>query len=403
MKKLLFVILCSAVAFLSSCWDARELSDIGIVLMTGFDLDDDGLDRVTVFSVQPFGQASAQGEAATTWYGTASGKSIYEAMRNLRRTASRRLIWVHNKLILIGQDKAKQGITNITDVISRSREFRYDTTVFVTDGTAGKLMQTPAELEKSLVRELLGMVENTSEWTKGYALDVKELSLNSLASYQHGFVIGNMGLYKSDSLPFSIDRREYLKMYWKESEENIAYIGGGAVIDKDRLVGWLSPTELQGYLVLGNQIEEGYILYENMPLGGYEITVEVNDLKTEVSFPKVSKEEISALVKVKATVSLQEVNGTIPEYDVSFIKKLERALSNELASDLSLIVRRAQNELRTDFIGFHEDFSIEHAREWKALGGNWCEVFCRIGVDYDVEMEIKSEGLLSRTYHSEGT
>ena len=57
--------------------------------MTGFDLDDDGLERVTVLSVQPFGQTQNQENVATTWIGTASGKSIFEAFRNLRRTSTR--------------------------------------------------------------------------------------------------------------------------------------------------------------------------------------------------------------------------------------------------------------------------------------------------------------------------
>ena len=56
MKKYLVIILCISCIFLSSCWDSQELSDIGLVVMTGFDLDDNGLDRVTVLSVQPSGR-----------------------------------------------------------------------------------------------------------------------------------------------------------------------------------------------------------------------------------------------------------------------------------------------------------------------------------------------------------
>ena len=34
-------------------------------------------------------------------------------------------------------------------------------------------MHTPADLERSLFRELLGMIDNSEEWSKGYAMDVK--------------------------------------------------------------------------------------------------------------------------------------------------------------------------------------------------------------------------------------
>lgn len=401
MKKIVFAFLCFTVTFLSSCWDARELNDIGIVVMTGFDLDDDGQDRVTVFSVQPFGKATEQGETATNWLGTASGKSAFEAMRNLRRISTRQLTWVHNKIILIGENKAKKGITNINDVLSRNREFRYDNAIFITNGRADEMMQTPSNLEKSLFKELLGMIENTGEWAKGFALDVKEFALNSMASYQHGFVIGNMGFYKTDKLPFSIDYQEYLSLYWKEAPQSIAYIGGGGVIDQDRLVGWLSPLELRGYMILSNQIEEGFTLYDNLPVGGHEVSIEVIDLDTEISFNNVTAYQTNALIKVKVLALLLEVNGEIPEYDENFITKMKKDLSREIISELALICRRAQNELRTDFIGFHNIFSVEHPKEWKKVEGNWCEYFCGINIDYDVEVKIQSQGLLSRTIYSE--
>jgi spore germination protein KC len=61
MKKMLLLLLCLSAVFMTSCWDATELSDIGLVIATGFDLDDDGNDRVTVLSVQPSGNAKEQG------------------------------------------------------------------------------------------------------------------------------------------------------------------------------------------------------------------------------------------------------------------------------------------------------------------------------------------------------
>jgi len=94
MKKVLLLMLCLSVVFLVSCWDAIELNEIGLVYITGFDLDENGNDRVTVLSVQPFVQGTDQSEKANSWIGTASGKSAFEAMRNLRSISSRSLVWL---------------------------------------------------------------------------------------------------------------------------------------------------------------------------------------------------------------------------------------------------------------------------------------------------------------------
>lgn len=354
MKKCLIILLCFSSIFLCSCWDARELSDIGIVVMTGFDLDHDGNQRVTVLSVQPFGQTQNQENVATTWIGTAAGKSTFDALRNLRRTSTRSLTWMHNKIILIGEEKARQGISDITDLLTRNSEFRYGNLIFVTPGEASEMMQVPANLEKSLFRELLGIIEGAGEWSKGFALNVKELSLNSLASYQNGFVIGNMGFYYSSKTPFTIDFQEYLKLYWKDTEQPIAYVSGGAVIDKDRLVGWLSPIELRGYLILSNKIEQSFSIYKEITDPGFKITVDITNVESKLEFPYVSDDNITAAVTVKATGFITELYGEIPAYDETFIKKIEDIVAQEIASEIYLAVNRAQNDLRTDFLGFHK-------------------------------------------------
>lgn len=401
MKKYLVLLLCVSSVFLSSCWDARELSDIGLVVMTGFDIDDDGNDRATVLSVQPFGQTQNQENVATTWIGTASGKSAFDALRNLRRTSTRSLTWMHNKIILIGEEKAKRGISDITDLLIRNSEFRYGNVIFLTPGEAYEMMQVPANLEKSLFRELLGIIEGAGEWAKGFALDIKEFSLDSLSSYQHGFVIGNMGFYYSSKTPFTIDYQEYLKLYWKDTKQPIAYVSGGAVIDNDRLVGWLSPTELRGYLILNNKIEQSFSIYKEITDPGFKITTDITDLNTELEFPYVSGDEIHATVKVRANCFITELYGNVPAYDEVFIKKIEDLLAEEIASELYTAVSRAQNDLRTDFLGFHNTFRVKFPKEWKKLKGNWCETFCRIPVSYDVKVKIRHRGLMGESFHSE--
>lgn len=401
MKRYLAFLICIFCIFLSGCWDAKELSDIGLVVMTGFDLEKDNSVRVTVMSVQPFGQTQNQESVATTWLGTASGKSAFEALRNLRRTSTRSLTWMHNKIILIGEEKAKQGISDLTDLLTRNSEFRYGNLIFVTHGNAYEMMQVPANLEKSLFRELLGIIEGAGEWAKGFALNVKELSLNSLASYQHGFVIGNMGFYYTDKTPFSIDFQEYLKLYWKDTEQPIAYVSGGSVIDKDRLVGWLSPTELRGYLILNNKIEKSFSIYKDFPSEGFKITVDVTDIKSEIEFPIVSGEEIHSTVKVKAKGFITELSGKLPDYDEEFINEIENLLAEEIASELYSVIYKAQNDLRTDFIGFHELFRVKYPKQWKKLKDNWCEVFCRIPVSYDVTLKIRHRGLMGRSLYNE--
>ena len=171
------------------------------------------------------------------------------------------------------------------------------------------------------------------------------------------------------------------------------------MIDKDRLVGWLSPTELRGYLILNNNIDKTFSIYKDIYDLGYQITADITEVKTEILFRFVSDEEIHATVKVKAKGFLTEIQGEAPQYDDALYNKIENILANEIASELSSVVKRAQDDLRTDFTGFHKSFSIKYPKQWEDFKGNWCEIFCRIPVSYDVDLKIRHRGLMSRNFY----
>lgn len=402
MRKALLLILCISMVFITSCWDAIELSDVGLVFITGFDLDENGNDRVTILSVQPYGQSTQQTQQATTWIGTASGKSALEAMRNLRSISTRSLVWIHNKIIIIGKKKAESDISNIIDLIMRTRQIRYDNTILITDGSAEELLQTPADIDKSLSREILGIIENATEWSKGYDLELKDIAVESINEHSQGYVIGNVGFYNTEKLTFSIDRQEYLKMFWKDSAQRIIYMSGGGVISNNRLIGWLSPNELRGHLLVSNKIKHGIVQTVNLSDIGIDIAVEILNSKTEITFPDVSSENITGEIGVKVVCQVVEIKGVAPEHSMTFIEKLGKEVGNAIASEIYLVLDRAQNQLQTDFLGIHKIFRAKHRKEWLLLKGNWCEYFCNIPFTCKVDVKIQNEGLLSRTFKSEG-
>ena len=402
MKKMLLLFICFSAVFMTSCWDATELNDVGLVIATGFDLDDDGFDRVTVLSIQPSGNVKEQGGASTTWIGTASGESAFEALRNLRSISTRKLSWMHNKMVVIGKKKAESDIGNIIDLLLRYREMRYDNTIFVTEGTIEELFQVPPALDMSLTRELLGIISVISEWSKGYALSIKDIGVESISEHMQGYVIGNIGFYETERLPVSEKREEYLKMYWKDSPQPIVYIRGAGVIDNNKLVGWLSPEELRGYLIISNKISSGVLETVNVTEKGIDVAVEILHLKSKISFPKVSLDNVTAEVSVEAKCRIQEVKGAAPEHSMTFIELVEEKIENSIATEIYMALESSQNRLLCDFTGFHKEFSAKHKKEWEKLQGNWCINFSRMPITCKVNVDIQNEGLLSRTFKVEG-
>lgn len=397
MKKALLILLCLSAVFMTSCWDATELSDIGLVIATGFDLDDEGFDRVTVLSVQPSGKGTEKGEMSSTWIGTASGESALEALRNLRSISTRRLAWMHNKIFVIGKKKAESDISNIIDFLLRHREIRYDNKIFVTEGTVEELFQVPPDLDKGLSKELLGLIDITEEWSKGYALSIKDIGVESISEHMQGFVIGNVGFYDTNRLSFSINRQEYLKMYWKDRPKSVVYIRGAGVIDNNKLVGWLSPDELRGYLIISNKVKSGVVETVKVEEKGIDVVVEVLQSKTKISFPKVSSDNITAEVSVEAKCQVLEIKGSAPEHSMTFIEVIEKEIENSIAEEIYMTLESSQSRIGCDFTGFYRHFSAKYKKEWEQLKGNWCVNFSKMPITCKVNVTIQNEGLLSRT------
>src|SRR5690606_3089106 len=110
------VLLLIAILFLSSltgCWSRREVADLAIVVGLGIDKNEEGEYVVSVQVINPSETAtSTMGggyTTAATTYST-SGKIVFEALRKLSKEAPRKLYLAHLRMIVIGEEVAKEGI-----------------------------------------------------------------------------------------------------------------------------------------------------------------------------------------------------------------------------------------------------------------------------------------------------
>ena len=84
----------------------RELDDLGLVMVVGIDkIKETNNFRITAQIAKPSGAGQAKGDSGgdePVWTGSAEGNSIFEAIRNLAKFSSRRIMWAHNNVVIIG-------------------------------------------------------------------------------------------------------------------------------------------------------------------------------------------------------------------------------------------------------------------------------------------------------------
>lgn len=138
----------------SGCWGYRDINDLALVMAVGIDRTPEGKVLVTVQVARPGMGGGGQGAGSIGGTGgepiyvaAADGRSIFEAIRNLALFTSRRIMWAHNKLIVIGEAQARHGVSEIVDFFTRNPELRYRAFVAMADGDAQDVVTANTGME----------------------------------------------------------------------------------------------------------------------------------------------------------------------------------------------------------------------------------------------------------------
>lgn len=160
-KWILFLLLITLNPFIfSGCWDLREINEIGLVTAVGIDKGT-GPNRyaVTVQIANPTAEGSSGGGGgggggskaqSGMWIGTEEGGSLFDAVRKLSSISSRRIMWAHNNVVIIGEALAEEGIIPTIDYFTHNPELRMKSAVTIAHGkakdyiTAKVGMETPS-------------------------------------------------------------------------------------------------------------------------------------------------------------------------------------------------------------------------------------------------------------------
>lgn len=379
----------------AGCWGKTELNEIGIVTVTGVDYDPDGSIRMTVMSVQPEGPANTAPVRSSTWIGTATGKNLMDASKNLRSIAVKDLTWIHNSVIVIGKAAAQQKMNEVIDFFSRNREVRFNSYILVADGTAFDMMQIPPDIQSDLSKEILGMIDNVDEWSKSYVANAKEF-LVSHTDNCGNYVTGRLAQSKESRTTFSAPRENYEKMALLGKDIPLAYIEGCAVFRQGKMIGWLDSVETRGYLWITGKIMSGSIITE---MDGGTVSMENNFSSTSVELKPVNG-ELTAHIKVDTRGTLVEQTTSHELKKEEAINDIEQKIAGEITKEIKTAVKKAQDEYKTDIFRIGGKLHKEYPELWRQLGSDWDDAgFPKVKFSYSVNVTIERTGKLLKSVY----
>ncbi|MBM7608480.1 spore germination protein KC [Lysinibacillus composti] len=388
MKKCIFGLLILSL-LLSGCWDRRELNQLAITLAIGIDKVEDEYQvsaQVVVPSV--VSTTSTGGGTMVTLY-SARGETIYEAFRKMTKDSPRKIYPGHTRMLVVGEELAKEGIAESLDLVSRDSELRPDFYVVVAkENTAVNILNVTTPVENIPANKMfnsLKMSDNAWSGTKSIKLD--EL-IEDLVSEGKEAVLTGVEIAGNQEQGSSKQNTESISPSARIRYDNLAVFKG------DQLVGWLTEYETIGFSYITDSVQTS-VKAISCPNEG-KATIEVIQAKSELKGKiKNGKPVVNIKLNVEGDVGSVECKMNLNE--LKTIHSLEKIYEKEMQDNIKKTIATLQTNYKSDIFGFGEEIHRSNPKEWNTIKNNWEEQFSNLTTNVDVDLKILGTGTIKNS------
>ena len=162
--KIIFILL---IFLFTGCYNYRELNNLAITSAVGIDKKD-GKYYVTtqVINTQKMGSDSTSigSQSKFVLYET-SGDTLQEELRQIVLESPKRIYANHLQLIIVGEEVAKEGVSQIFDFFMRNPESRKQYQMIIArDTTANNILKVLTPLETLSSKNMLDSIQADSKY-----------------------------------------------------------------------------------------------------------------------------------------------------------------------------------------------------------------------------------------------
>ena len=323
-------------------------------------------------SAQQSSGASAEGDVGKPyWNVEVVGGNLLETIRAATHITNRSLYLAQNQVVIISSDVAKEGIARYLDFFFRDHETRYDVSLIIADGKAGKVLATESHLDTLPAQDLYKLI-NSQKRDSG----TPDCTLFS-------FMRDYKTPYKSALVPF-------VRIVEPENEERspFLFVAGSAVFKEDKMVGILDEGQTRGILWVSDKISDGIVALD---FNGIDISLEILNSKGKFT-AEYSDGRIIIKSKVKAVFSLGEYQGA-GSFNEETIEKMKTMCEEEIKKEIEEGFTKVR-EKNADVLGIGNYFYRYNYKNWQEIKEKFEELYNKAELQIEVEAEIIRTGSL---------
>lgn len=384
MKKIKLLMLLLPIFLFTGCFNYRELNEIAIASAIGLDKTGDGyVVTIQVMNTKKASETGTSNEQLKFITFTTSGVTLQDAIRKSILDSSRRIYPNHVQTLIIGEDLAKNGISDVLDMFFRGVEFRKQTSVLIAkNSTAEEVLNVVTPLESL----------NSKNIRDGLSVDSKYLGIGDNISFEDlvgtfldsnkEIILPSVSINGTKSDGEKIENIETADPSVRLIESSLAVFKG------DHLVGFLDNKQSIDLNFVLNKINNTILTYE---CGDNKyLSSEIMSNKTSVEF---LESPLKAHIKINSILSINEITCDMDLEDPVVIDEIEADLEEELKNDVYNTIKYIIEEYNSDVFGFRDFLYKNKTKYYKEIKDDWYDsIFPNMDIDVDVNFNLTGKG-----------
>lgn len=391
---LVVIALLISTILMTACWSRHELNELSIVVGLAIDKKGDKY-NVTVQIVNP-GQVSNKHAGSNNFSPVvsyeATGVSVPDALSRMTVKAARQLYYPHLRILILGEDVARSGISKPLDFIARNREMRTDFYLIVAKGvTASEILNMYSPIDPIPANNLYTKLETSDRlWAATGKITLDKL-IQDLSQQGKGATLTAIEIEGSPSKGDKITDAVNV-----EPKVILKYTGMAA-FKRDRMVGWLNENDTKSLNYIQNNIVKttGTIA---CPESKGNVSLQVVHSHTDIRVN--TKNETPAFEVILKTE--QDITDISCELDITqpeTLAKLNKLADKTLEEILSRTIHKFQKQVKVDIFGFGSALHRSNPKMWHGIN-DWDKIFENVNITVQSQCTIRRIGTTLQSVRS---
>ncbi len=368
-RRIVLLIFILLTVFLSNgCWDTMDISDRAYVTTIAIDKGENSKKfKVSLEIVKPAQLLKQDPQERAALVETADADSIAVALEEIQGRIPRLLSLAHLRVMLIGEELARENFRDTIEFIQKHPEKALRLRLmFVKGGEARDVLLVKPMVGQYIAAELIAMTL------------IEERHALMLTNPLNSF-IGDLRATGGKGLGTMIN---------VSGQEQKIIHNGSAAFDKWKLAGWLDGKETKDANWITS--EANTMVFVSADGGTY--TYRVDHSKISVKPVWDDQGELGFVVRLKTDGMV--IDEQTKDYNLikpRDVNEIERIFSQEITGQVQAAVRKSQQELGVDYLGFGEALKRYAPQVYKNL--EWEEIFPEVPVTVLVNASVTRFGL----------